>query len=221
MNTLPRATRLRLAAAATLRLLAALPDSLPRTTLLGAGTLAAAVALSVAAPADASLHLEVSLQHLVTVADLVVEATPQEAKSVWEDLPGVGRRIVTYTHLSVDQSVYGTPPSEVWVRTLGGQVGDLGQKVEGEAVLTPGDRQLLFLRAGAAGTHRVVEMAQGQYLVHEESNARRVKASPFLGKVIPDKSEEVRAKAARTMLENKLVADAVTLIRTTRSGVSR
>ncbi len=219
MNTLLLAPRFRLAAAASVRLFVALSGALPRASLLGAGVLAAA--LSVSAPADASLHLEVSLQHLVTVADLVVEATPQEAKSVWEDLPSVGRRIVTYTRVSVDQSVYGTPPSEVWVRTLGGQVGDLGQKVEGEAVLASGDRQLLFLKAGDAGTHRVVEMAQGQYLVHEESKVRRVKASPYLGKVIADKDQDARAKAARVLLENKLVDDAVALIRATRSEVSR
>jgi hypothetical protein len=219
MNTLPLASGLRLAAAASLRLLAALPHSLPRAALVGAGSLAAV--LAVAAPADASLHLEVSLQHLVTVSDLVIEATPQESKSVWEDLPSVGRRIVTYTRVSVEQSVYGTPPGEVWVRTLGGQVGNLGQKVEGEAVLASGDRQLLFLKAGDAGTHRVVEMAQGQYLIQEESQVRRVKASPYLGKVIPDKDQEARAKGARVQLENKLVTDAVTVIRAARSEVSR
>ena len=63
-----------------------------------------------------------------------------------------GRRIVTYTRLRIDRMVDGNPQAEVWVRTLGGHVGDIGQHVDGEAVLMP-SRPGLVLPAGPARRH--------------------------------------------------------------------
>ncbi len=64
-----------------------------------------------------------------------------EQRSQWEELGGA-RRIVTYTRLSIDRPVAGQPDGEIWVRTLGGAVGDIGQQVSGDAQLkigAPGD----------------------------------------------------------------------------------
>jgi hypothetical protein len=50
------------------------------------------------------------------------------------------------------------------VMTLGGKVGDLRQKVPGEATLTLGQRVLLFATLPAAdGVRSIVGMSQGKY----------------------------------------------------------
>src|SRR5258706_15471203 len=107
--------------------------------------------------ASASTFVELSVAELVSKSTLVVAGTPLDGTSVWEDSEGGrGRRIVTYTRLRVDRVIDGRPPPEVWIRTLGGHVGDIGQHVDGEAVLVPAQASLLFLRSLSDGTHAVV-----------------------------------------------------------------
>jgi len=100
---------------------------------------------------------------LVAGATLVVAGTPLDSRSLWEGDATTGRRIVTYTRVKVDRLLDGTAQDEVWVRTLGGEVGDIGQQVAGEAVLRAGQPSLLFLRGRTDGTLVVVGMGQGQY----------------------------------------------------------
>jgi hypothetical protein len=195
---------------------------LPGLPLVALASAAAAVVL-VAPRLEAAMAREVSLRHLVTVADAVVEGTPEENTSVWEEIPGVGRRIVTYTRVSVGQVVYGpAAPKDVWVRTLGGVVGDIGQRVEGEAVLVPGERSVLFLKATAEGTHHVVEMAQGHYLVRLEGGAARLRPSPHHGALVKGRGEAKDvARPARDVLTGKPVVDAISAIRVERKAAGR
>lgn len=114
--------------------------------------------------AAASTFVELTVGDLVARSSLVVAGTPLESTSLWEDSDsGRGRRIVTYTRLRIDRIIDGDPRPEVWVRTLGGHVGDIGQHVDGEAVLVPARPGLFFLRAIDGGTHAVVGMSQGLY----------------------------------------------------------
>jgi hypothetical protein len=70
---------------------------------------------------------------------------------------------VTYTLARVDLRIAGDLPSEVWIRTLGGVVEGIGQRVEGEAFLVPGMATLVFLSPGkAAQSGRFVVTARGQ-----------------------------------------------------------
>jgi hypothetical protein len=106
------------------------------------------------------------MSELVSGATLVVAGTPIESRSLWEgDASTYGRRIVTYTRVRVERLLDGTPRPEVWIRTLGGEVDDIGQQVAGEAVLRVAEPALLFLRDRVDGTHVVVGMSQGQYLL--------------------------------------------------------
>lgn len=186
-----------------------------------AGSAAFLALTGVAFEADASLHLEVTLDHLTKISDLAIEGTPAEGTSLWEDTPGGGRRIVTYTPVRVAQAAYGAPGAEVWVRTLGGQVGDIGQKVEGEAVLVPGERTVLFLKASPEGPTRVVEMAQGQYVIRTHEKIDRLRISPHLGKVIPSKDDKDRARAARVLLHDRPLGEAMSMIRQARKDAGR
>ncbi|HEY2904058.1 MAG TPA: hypothetical protein VGL59_25950 [Polyangia bacterium] len=112
----------------------------------------------------ASTSLALGLDDLVARATLVVAATPVRSTAVWEDSSGGrGRRIVTYTQMRVEQVIDGSAPAELWIRTLGGSIGDIGQRVDGEAVLALGRPCLFFLRRFPDGPHGVVGMAQGQF----------------------------------------------------------
>jgi hypothetical protein len=138
--------------------------------------------------ADASTSIELSMSELVSGATLVVAGTPLESRSLWEgDASTHGRRIVTYTRVRVDRLLDGTPRPEVWIRTLGGEVDDIGQQVAGEAVLRVAEPALLFLRDRSDGTHVVVGMSQGQYLLdaRPEIATTRVRAPREGSQLVP------------------------------------
>ena len=159
--------------------------------------LAAGAAGSFLVPSDAhaSVSIAVAFDALVKDADGgVAIATPTDAKAVWE-----GGRIVTYTKLRVDQSVAGEtqPGQEVWVRTLGGVVGKIGQLVDGEPVFTPNSQSLLFLRHFSQGTYEVSARAQGQFpiVVDAQTKARKIGHNANVGVLFPPKSRPVETKA--------------------------
>jgi hypothetical protein len=126
--------------------------------------------------AQAAVSMRLTLPELVAASKYVVVATPAERHSVWEDLAG-GRRIVTYTRLVIDRSVVGAPGGEVWVRTLGGEVGSIGQAVAGEAHLRTGERSLDFL-AEVPGTFVVTGLGQGHFpIANDESGTPKLRAA--------------------------------------------
>ncbi|HMI88565.1 MAG TPA: hypothetical protein VK550_31005 [Polyangiaceae bacterium] len=145
--------------------------------LLGGAPLAASISLAPRV-AEAATAIELTMPDLVGNSTLVVAGTPLDRRSLWEgDASTYGRRIVTYTRVRVDRLIDGPAQSEVWVRTLGGEVDDIGQQVAGEAALRIAEPSLLFLRARNDGTHVVVGMSQGQYLLDDrpESGTVRVR----------------------------------------------
>lgn len=122
--------------------------------------------------AEASLLIEMSLSELLQNTNLVVAGTPQEGYSVWESRDDSGgTRIVTYTRVHVDTVLDGKMPAggDVWVRTLGGNVGHVGQHVDAEAEMVPFESSVLFLHALDDGTHAVSGMSQGQFLLAKAS----------------------------------------------------
>ncbi|MGH7295201.1 MAG: hypothetical protein ACRELB_09720, partial [Polyangiaceae bacterium] len=123
--------------------------------------LAAYVALF-AVDARASVSIAVTWDGLLRESTAAVVATPVEAKPVWEN-----GRIYTYTRLRITRAVAGelAPGDDAWVRTMGGVVGKIGQLVDGEAVLAPGQSSLLFLHPGPVGAFEVTARGQGQFPV--------------------------------------------------------
>jgi hypothetical protein len=121
------------------------------------------------ADAHASVSIAITWGGLLRESTAVAVATPVESHSAWE-----GGRIYTYTRVRVDRAVAGDLPagSEAWVRTMGGIVGKIGQIVEGEAILAPGQASLLFVRAGPPGAFEVTARGQGQFpIVSGEANS--------------------------------------------------
>ncbi|MDI1482147.1 hypothetical protein [Polyangium sp. y55x31] len=143
--------------------------------------------------AAAAVSVVVSLDELVSSSSYVVVAKAAERQSMWEDSPS-GRRIVTYTRLDVESSVVGEPGTQVWVRTLGGVVGDVGQWVSGEAVLKPGERSLLFLHKTPTAVV-VTAMAQGHYpVISTEGGVPKLAPSPDAGTILPRTGPSIGAR---------------------------
>jgi hypothetical protein len=168
--------------------------------------------------ASASTFVELTVADLVTASGSVVCGTPQDRTSVWEDSDGGrGRHIVSYTRVRVDRVIDGAPPAEVWVRTLGGTVGDLGQRVEGEAVLVPGQPALMFLAARQDGTHSVVGMGQGHFpLEVPEGAAMRVSASRTVGHLVAKLGNAPPLAPARFDLPGRTVDEVKALVASLR-----
>lgn len=180
-------------------------------------SLAFCAALAFAPAAEAMLAVEATVQQLVGESDLAVDATPEESYSEWEDIPKVGRRIVTYTRLRVADTAFGDVPSDVWVRTLGGHVGDVGQRVEGEAEFTAGARAMLFLRRVPDGRFRVTQMSQGHFRVDGAGAIGRLRATTRLSSLVKAK----KGLGARSALEGLGVADALAALRHERQALGK
>lgn len=174
--------------------------------LLCAGALAVAAAL-VAPDAGASVSIRVSWEGLLHESTAAVVASPRESTAVWEN-----GRIVTYTRLHVDRAVAGdlAAGSDAWVRTLGGVVGKIGQSVEGEAVFTQGESDLLFLHPGPPGAYAVTARGQGQFPVVSDANP---KGAPHLitsyaaGLLVPPAAPGPTTVFASDMVHGRQVDD--------------
>lgn len=149
-----------------------LPDS-PSNALLGA----------VGVPtAHAASYVEMSLEYASKTADRIVVATPIESKSLWEN-DGRIDRIVTYYRVRIDTNIVGNGDQHVWIRTLGGVVGNIGQRVFGSVALTLNKPALLFLSKQSSVVFSVLEMQQGHFPIVQTKDkvqlARR-RASHFV-----------------------------------------
>ncbi len=178
-------------------------------------TLSPSAPLSGPAPAEASVSILLSLEEITAASTAVIVGTASEQKSQWEELAG-GRRIVTYTKIKVDKTIAGSAGTEVWVRTLGGAVGKLGQAVSGEASLTIGSKSVLFLLKRGDVT-MVTGMAQGHYPIKvDEKGISRLKASPDVGAQIQPSGPTI---AARDALVGQTLDSAVTAITKVRKAL--
>lgn len=124
------------------------------------------------APASATISEALSLQELVARADHVVLATAASAHAQRD----ARNRIVTDYALRVSEVMKGDAAigSTLTMRSLGGVLGDLGMRVEGEPHLTTGERYVVFLGRTSSGLLRPVGMSQGVFPVRGAGGAATV-----------------------------------------------
>jgi hypothetical protein len=155
--------------------------------LAGLTLIAFACAVFAPAVAHASVSIAVSWDGLLRESSSACIVTAFEARGAWEN-----GRIYTYTHIRIDRAVAGNlaTGSDAWVRTMGGVVGDIGQRVEGEATLAQGQSSLLFLRPGLSTafpqSFEVTARGQGQFPL-ETSDPKlpaRISAGHALGLLV-------------------------------------
>ena len=176
-------------------------------TLFGAG----ALALFESRPASASTARALTLSELVKRSSSVLVLTPVARRSSWQTIGG-SRRIVTDVRARVEDLVSGADPSatEVVVRTLGGQVGSLGQIVEGEAELTLAESSLTFLSQSQPDLYGVTGMGQGHYPIVAEARGRILRTNRQLPALVG------RGTSAVETLRNRLLGEAMGLVRAER-----
>jgi hypothetical protein len=157
--------------------------------------------------ADASVSIAVTWDSLVQASSFAAMVTPTSSTSVWEE-----GRIYTYTQAHVDRAIAGDAAGaeDVWVRTMGGIVGNLGQVVDGEAVLSMGRPSLLFLHPGPTGALQVTARGQGQFpLVLDAKSVLRLSRSSSVGGLVQPKRSPTAAPPvlASEMVHGRLVDD--------------
>jgi hypothetical protein len=183
---------------------------------------AAALAVSADAPfegvprAEAAVVVAHTLPELVKRSPHVVVAKAVERRSLWEVAAG-SKRIVTYTKLEVQDVIYGKPGKTVWVRTLGGAVGRIGQQVAGEARFQLKHRSIVFLFPTADGKTVVTGAAQGHFPLKRpkaKGGPATVKLSRSLGKVLPRRGPSI---SVQERLMHKRLDDAIADIRAAKT----
>jgi len=190
-----------------------------RDLLLGSGVILAQLALS--QPAGATTARALTLPQLRKRAKRVVLGRPALHESEWADVGGT-RRIITRTRfLQESDWLRGGGPDEpledeftVW--RLGGRVGEILQKVPGEAQLPLNELVLLFVEDSVQDTKRIVGMSQGSYPVVEQQHARQLMRSTHLphlmgGHTGPDVPELERP--AVDVLHQRPISAAFSLVR--------
>jgi hypothetical protein len=129
-------------------------------------------ALATASPAFAAQAVAASVEELARASDVVVRGRVVSTTARWSD-----GRIYTYAEVEVSDSLRGSAPARVTVVTPGGEVGDLGQRVDGAAIFTSGEEVVVFLGKPQAGRYRVSGLAQGKFAIEGKV------ATPSLGRV--------------------------------------
>jgi len=160
--------------------------------------------------AAASVSVIATFGQLVQESSAVAVVTPTEQRALWE-----GDRIATYTHVRVDRRLAGDLEGDVWVRTLGGSVGDVAQIAEGQAIFSLGRPSLVFLRAHvdahtrqATDSYVVVERAQGQFpVVTSDGKPARLALGGDLGALVSVPPEPRAADARPPPRDPRLARD--------------
>ncbi|MGB5416459.1 MAG: hypothetical protein WBN01_17630 [Polyangiales bacterium] len=118
------------------------------------------LALLSAAPADGSVVQGLELEELTAEADRIVLGRVLFSESFLRR----DGQIWTWHRIEVEREIRGNAPDEdeVIVETMGGQIGEIGMRVEGEASFQLGERVLVFVHGGGPySAFRTVGMAQG------------------------------------------------------------
>lgn len=140
-----------------------------------------------AGPALAAQAVAVSIEELARSSDLVVRGQVVSTSARWQE-----GRIYTFAEVEVTSSIRGASPAKVTVMTPGGVVGDIGQRVDGAAVLAPGEEVVLFLGRSGTGELRVTGLAQGKFSVDGRTARPDLSRVDFVSTHVP--ADERRAE---------------------------
>jgi hypothetical protein len=129
-----------------------------------------ALVLATAGLAHATVVVPLSLADQVGRADRIVRARVVASRSAFEPSRGA---ILTYTELSVSETLKGTARPVLLLRQMGGTANGQTQLVPGDAHLTVGDEVVLFLRDDPSGANVFLfALAQSAYFVNGQSASR-------------------------------------------------
>ena len=155
---------------------------------IGAFVLAFALGLGLARTAEATVAVSLPLPDLTARSSDVVHGVVVATKSAWE-----GGQIYTTTHVDVLETVKGEQRHRtIWVKQLGGQVGNLAMRISGQAAFEVGEEVVLFVKPGPVA-REVVGMAQGKWLVKVDPGSKaKVVGRDLRGLVLASKDRSGR-----------------------------
>jgi hypothetical protein len=133
-------------------------------------------ALLSASPADGSVLQGLALEELAAEADRIVLGRVLFSESFLKR----DGQIWTWHRIEVEREIRGSAPDEreVIVETMGGQLGEIGMRVEGEATFRLGERVVVFAHGGGPyAAFRTVGMGQGVMRVRRENGVDTVRQS--------------------------------------------
>ncbi len=128
------------------------------------------------APADGSVVQGLELEELAAEADRIILGRVLFSESFLRR----DGQIWTWHRIEVEREIRGHDPDqrELIVETMGGQIGEIGMRVEGEASFQLGERVLVFVHGGGPYTaFRTVGMGQGVMRVRREKGVDTVRQS--------------------------------------------
>jgi hypothetical protein len=134
------------------------------------------VALLSVAPAKGSVVEGLELEELAVEADRIVLGRVLLSESFLRR----DGQIWTWHRIAVERGIGGSAPAddEVIVETMGGQIGEIGMRVEGEASFAVGERVLVFVHGGGPyKAFRTVGMGQGVMRIRTEHGVDTVRQS--------------------------------------------
>ncbi|MES1244120.1 MAG: hypothetical protein ABUT39_21125 [Acidobacteriota bacterium] len=145
-------------------------------------------------PAAASTFLALDREELVEQADAVVAGRVVEVTSFWN---AEHTAILTEAVLEVEDTLVGSSPAYVNLRTFGGQVGNYRIVAHGFPTFQLGERLVLFLEPEQDGAQRVLGYQQGQYRIREQQGREMaVPVIDFGARILrPDGTEAPAPKA--------------------------
>jgi hypothetical protein len=132
--------------------------------------------LVIASPSNGSVVQGLELEELAAEADRIVLGRVLFSESFLRR----DGQIWTWHRIEVEREIRGNAPDEdeVIVETMGGRIGDIGMRVEGEASFQMGERVLVFVHGGGPYTaFRTVGMGQGVMRVRREKGVDTVRQS--------------------------------------------
>lgn len=193
-----------------------------RDWLVGTGLIALGSVWS--GKASASTLKGLSLAELSRASDRIIVGRSVAYESDWAYVAG-SRRIVTVSRIIQEtdflqaKTANDKVEDEVLVLTLGGRVGDLGQKVPGEAQVTVGQDNVFFVSEEQEGVRRILGMSQGAYPIFEKDGARKLKVGrglPHLVGARPGAQAPVLQRLAVDVLDGRTLKEAHSLVRSAR-----
>lgn len=144
---------------------------------------------------------QADLTELVQLSSDILVGVVSQSESYWD-----GRRIVTRHVLETSDVWRGSERanSPVYVLTLGGQVGEIAQRVSGASTFRQGDEVVLFLARSQRGELHPVGLSQGVFhvgaaQVELKPLHRKLKAFEFINPLAQPFPKGLRALKAAVM----------------------
>ena len=146
---------------------------------------AALAAMWLSAGVHATTVVAPTFETLVAQADAIVESEVVDTTSRIAPQRD-GTPIVTDVYFRVEKVLKGAPASTLILQFLGGEVGDLGFRVEGVPSFSKGDRDVLFAITAAPQVSPIVGMMHGRVRITADAATRQDIVRVFDGTPLRD-----------------------------------